>query len=120
MAEIRLFCDENIPGETIAFLREIGLDVSGVHDMGMSGTPDEEVLAKAIADRRTLLTFNADFSDIRTISRIDHCGIIRLRAKDQTPETLNDLLSRALGEICQIELANVLVTIKMDSIRYRQ
>ena len=47
----------------------------------MAGMADESVLSYAIAEDRVLLTFNADFADVRKLNAIDHPCIIRLRFK---------------------------------------
>lgn len=114
-----LFCDENIPRETVLHLRNLGYDVSSVQEIGMAGARDEEVLAKAVSEHRCLVTFNEDFSDLRWISSIEHHGIIRLRTKLQTVETLNPLMEQVLARISEKPLANTLVTVKSKSIRFR-
>jgi len=116
---MRLFCDQNIPLETLDFLRSLGYDVLSTRDVGMSRVDDEEVLQYAIREDRALLTFNADFSDLRVFPVGTHSGIIRLRLHEQTAEELHPILRRAMRQIQGKNLDGKLVTIKARSIRIR-
>jgi predicted nuclease of predicted toxin-antitoxin system len=116
---MRLFCDQNIPLETIAFLRSLGHDVLSTRDAGMSRAADEEILQHAIQEDRILLTFNADFSDLRVFPPGTHSGIIRLRLYEQTAEELHPILTRVMGQLKDKDLTGKLVTIKARSVRIR-
>ena len=64
---MRLFLDENMPVVTPAFLRELGHDAVGVHDEGLVGEDDDCIFRHAKKTGRTLLTYNADFVDLRAL-----------------------------------------------------
>ena len=57
---MRLLADENIPGETIRALRAAGHDVFEAAESA-PGTVDLELLARARAEARVVLTFDRDF-----------------------------------------------------------
>ena len=86
---MRLFCDENIRDTTTEWLRALGHDAVSVKEVGYAGMDDSVVFNYAVAENRMLLTFNADFSDIRALAAVDHPGIIRLRFKIQTEEVVH-------------------------------
>lgn len=56
----RLYADEQFPRSVSELLQTMGHDVLTVQDAGNAnlGIPDEEVLAFAISDNRTVLTLN--------------------------------------------------------------
>ena len=54
----RLYLDEDVIPALARVLRSSGLDAVSVHEQGALGLSDEEQLARATADGRTLLTFN--------------------------------------------------------------
>ncbi len=116
---MRFFCDQNITVETVAFLRRLGHDVIGTRDVGLSQSPDDEVLAFAIQECRILLTFNADFSDIRLFPVGTHAGIIRLRVTQQTAEMLHPILGNTLGQLADKDLSGKLITVTKTAIRIR-
>ena len=98
----------------------LGHDAVSVKDVGVGGADDDAVLDYAIAEERVLLTFNADFADVRVLATIDHHGIIRLRFKIQTEEIVHPVLQRALDVLQDEETNNLLVTVQKDKLRRRR
>jgi predicted nuclease of predicted toxin-antitoxin system len=60
---VRFLANENFPGDAVAALREKGHDVAWIHT-DAPGTSDPEVLARAQAEDRLLLTFDKDFGEL--------------------------------------------------------
>jgi predicted nuclease of predicted toxin-antitoxin system len=116
---MRFFCDQNITLETVDFLRGVGHDVVGTRDVGLAEAPDDEVLAFAIREERVLVTYNADFGDIRLFPIGTHAGIIRLRMSDQVAEILHPVLQQALASLADRDLSGKLVTVTKTTIRIR-
>jgi predicted nuclease of predicted toxin-antitoxin system len=74
----RLYADEQFPGRVVELLRALGHDVLTVQEAGNAGLkiPDEEVLAFAGSNERTVLTINRrDFFRLHRLQP-DHAGII--------------------------------------------
>ena len=116
---MRLFCDQNIMVETARFLRALGHDVSSARDVKLAEAPDDEVLAYAIREDRVLLTYNADFGDLRLFPVGTHSGIIRLRLSEQTAGALHPVLEAALRDLAAKDLSGKLVTVTRTAIRIR-
>jgi len=74
----RFYANENFPRPVVEFLRHLGHDVLTVEGMGSSGqsVPDEEVLAFAVSQGRTVLTLNRRHFVRLHASQPDHAGII--------------------------------------------
>jgi predicted nuclease of predicted toxin-antitoxin system len=73
---IKLLLDENLSPTVAHRLRAEGLDVAHVRDRGVLGATDAEVLAKALAEDRILITSNVD-DFARLACAIDvHGGIV--------------------------------------------
>lgn len=94
---MRLLADENIPLASIQGLRAAGHDVLAASET-MARTLDREVLERAGAEGRVLVTFDRDFGALafkRAVSA--PAGIVLLRFVPVTPEEpatiLLDLLS---------------------------
>jgi len=96
---MRLFADENIPLSTIRALRAAGHDVLAGSE-AMPHATDQEVLARAGAEGRLLITFDRDFGAL-AIERAHSApaGILLLRFVPVSPEEpaaiLLDLFSDA-------------------------
>ncbi len=74
----RLYADEQFPRIVVKLLRALGHDILTVQEAGKANQriPDEDVLAFAIADNRTVLTINrGDFIRLHNLQP-NHAGII--------------------------------------------
>jgi predicted nuclease of predicted toxin-antitoxin system len=74
----RLYADEQFPRAVSELLRTIGHDVLTVQEAGNAnlGIPDEEVLAFAVGDNRTVVTLNRqDFIRLHRVNS-EHFGIV--------------------------------------------
>ena len=78
--------DENLPVEIADLLRSSGHDADTVHDEGLVGSPDANVIGACKSEGRCLITLDLDFSDMRAYTPSDLHGLIifRLRRQDKT------------------------------------
>ena len=116
---MRLLADENIQQLTVEHLRALGHDIRSVKEEGLSSLRDEAVFEHAQQHKRTLLTYNADFADIRDLAEKRHHGIIRLRIHDQRVAVMHPVLDVALSQLESIDLRNTLVTVAGARVRIR-
>lgn len=76
---MRFLANENFPGQAVTALRDSGHDVAWVRT-DEPGSPDTEVLARAVRENRILLTFDKDFGELAWRSRLPaSCGIVLFR-----------------------------------------
>lgn len=76
---MRFKLDENFPPKLAALLVEEGYDAETVLGEGLSGHPDEEIYDVCLAERRTLITLDLDFSNPLRFPPIPTEGIIAVR-----------------------------------------
>ncbi len=76
---MRLCANENLPEDCIVKLRADGHDVLWIRETA-PGTPDKEVLARAHAENRLLISFDKDFGELvfKAGAKASH-GIILFR-----------------------------------------
>ncbi|MEK7442132.1 MAG: DUF5615 family PIN-like protein [Chloroflexota bacterium] len=74
----RLYSNENFPLPAVEELRRLGHDVLTIQETGKAGqaTPDEDVLAFAISEKRVLLTINRKHFIRLHNQESKHTGII--------------------------------------------
>lgn len=74
----QLYANENFPLPVVEELRRLGHDVLTSYESGQAGqaTPDEDVLAYAVAEGRILLTLNRKHFIRLHRMRPEHAGII--------------------------------------------
>jgi len=71
--------DENIHRDVVTHLRSLGLEVSHVSEIGLSGANDREILRQAVAENRIILTHDADFGTLVFAGAEPFVGIVYLR-----------------------------------------
>jgi predicted nuclease of predicted toxin-antitoxin system len=74
---VKLLLDSCVWGGALARLRAAGHDVVWCGEWS-SDPGDEEVLARALAEGRVLVTLDKDFGELAIVRDLPHAGIIRL------------------------------------------
>ncbi len=117
---MKLLIDQGLPRSTAALLRDIGIDTLHVGEIDMTTAADADILARGHAEKRTVVTLDADFHAILALSGANSPSVIRLRIEGLKAKELMDLLQRVLRG-CSNELASgALVTVQESSMRIRR
>ena len=83
---MRFLANENFPGQAVDALRARGHDVAWVRT-DAPGSKDTEVLARAVAESRILLTFDKDFGELTFRAGLPAaCGVVLFRISPNSPE----------------------------------
>lgn len=83
---MRFLVDE-CTGPTVAkWLTKLGHDVYSVYDES-PGMSDEDILGKALAEGRILITNDKDFGEMIFRERREHKGVVFLRLEDERRPT---------------------------------
>jgi predicted nuclease of predicted toxin-antitoxin system len=93
----RFLVDENIECVVLDTLRESGFNAVSTNDVGISGHPDENVLAFAKRDDRVLLTNDADFLDDRKFPYPHNPGVVVLPSAQGKIKALLGALSDVMN-----------------------
>jgi predicted nuclease of predicted toxin-antitoxin system len=80
---MRFLVDESTGSAVAEFLRKEGHDVTAVAE-SMPQEIDSEILRKAVAEIRIVVTNDKDFGELVFRSAEAHAGILLLRLKDQS------------------------------------
>ena len=80
---MRFKLDENLPPEASTFLNNTGHDALTVWDQGLQGRPDSQIASVCQEERRTLITLDLDFADIRSYPPKQYSGLIVMRLSSQ-------------------------------------
>ncbi len=86
LRDFGLLTDENIDADVVAFLRQTGFDVWDVCDNGLQGTTDVDLLRRAFADNRIIVTHDADFGTLAVLGGEPVIGIVFLRPGHIDPQ----------------------------------
>ncbi|MCG2709683.1 MAG: DUF5615 family PIN-like protein [Thermodesulfovibrionales bacterium] len=76
---MKFLANENVAGDAVTVLREKGHDVVWIRS-DAPGSSDKDILARAVAEGRILITFDKDFGDLAFRAHLPaKCGIILFR-----------------------------------------
>src|SRR2546425_5419699 len=81
----------------VEWLRSQGHDAVHLREEGLHRAPDEQVLAKAVAEERIILTFDLDFGDLAALMPDRPARIILLRLVNEHTLHVIERLSTAPG-----------------------
>ena len=94
---MRLLANENLPAQAVRALRAEGHDVLWAR-LDAPGSSDEDLLRRASAERRLLITFDKDFGELAFRSGLPaEAGILLLRIKPTSPADVATIIVRALA-----------------------
>ncbi|MGH6999428.1 MAG: DUF5615 family PIN-like protein, partial [Phenylobacterium sp.] len=97
----------------------LGHDVDTVPDENLTGRPDPDVLAAAVANQRALVTCDLGFGDPRAYPPGSHRGVILLRLRDQQPDNVVSVLPGLARNHSLDELAGCVVVVTEGLVRIR-
>ena len=116
---MRFLADQDVYAYTIAFLRSQGHDVLTAREAGLSTTPDQEILGRALETGRILLTRDSDFGSLAFLNMQPSTGIILLRIARQTASQVHQELLRLITEHTEEELHYSFVVVEPSRHRIR-
>jgi len=93
---MRFLFNENVDLRLLAFLTNLGHDVSSTVSRPPRGRPDDVVLALATEEMRILLTNDRDFGELVFRQQLPHSGVLLLRLKDESLENVQSRLEYTL------------------------
>ena len=115
---MNLLADECVAAEIVARLRDDGHDIE-IASAFRAGAPDDEVLARAAAAGRVLLTADKDFGELVYRLGRAHAGVILLRLSGTPAMDRANAVSSVLRDRVH-ELHGNFTVVDKDSVRIRR
>jgi len=81
---VRFIIDESAGVAVVEYLRGVGHDVLAVAE-AMLQADDQDILGRAASEGRILVTNDKDFGELVYRSGQEHCGVLLLRLRDESP-----------------------------------
>jgi predicted nuclease of predicted toxin-antitoxin system len=110
--------DENLPIEAATLLRDSGHDAMTVHEQDLRGTPDPRLREVCVSEGRVPITFDLDFSDLRSYRGTPGCIVLRLSRQDR--DHVLRVLQRIVPMLHEQRLANSVWIVEEARVRIRQ
>jgi predicted nuclease of predicted toxin-antitoxin system len=115
---MRLFLDQMFRVELAAWLSTQGHDVARTSDRGMHRADDEDILRRAVAEQRTLITLDQHFGDWVVLPLSESYGVIRVKAHPATTDAIIRVLRPFLSVHQQVEFRNHLIIVSATRARW--
>lgn len=104
---------------TVAFLRAQGHDAVHLSEQWLQRLEDDEIVEKALAEGRIILTHDLGFGRIVALSRASVPSVITLRLDDMRPVQVNHYLAEVLAHFAEQLEMGALVSVNERGIRVR-
>jgi predicted nuclease of predicted toxin-antitoxin system len=116
---VKLLLDQGLPRTAATELATLGWDVVHVGEIGMAAATDQEILRKALAEQRAVITLDADFHTILALEYASAPSVIRVRIEGLRGVDLASLILRVVV-LCEADLAaGAMVTVDEGGVRVR-
>ena len=89
---LKIYLDQMFGIDVAQALRGEGHDIVRASEIGQSRADDEQILQKAIAESRILITLDEHFGDWVILPLKRHPGVIRIKASPTTSKNVLDIL----------------------------
>jgi predicted nuclease of predicted toxin-antitoxin system len=116
---VRFLADMGLAQSTVAFLRARGHDAVHLRDQGLQQLEDPEIIQKARAEGRVILTHNLDFGRIVALGGARVPSVITFRLSDMRPIQVNQYLIAVLDRFTEQLEMGALVSVTDGGIRVR-
>jgi len=109
LEQLNLYLDQMLRLDVAQALRNEGHDVMRASEVGQARADDKEILQKAIAENRILVTLDEHFGDWVILPLSKHPGVIRLKIDPTTSKNAINLLTPFLRLHSSAQFRNHLV-----------
>lgn len=116
---MRLLIDESLQHDLAAALIDHGHDAVHVADVGLQGAPDVDVLAKARADDRVVVTADTDFGTLLALSGAAGPSVVLLRRSGRRVHERARIVLTVLDLVAGQLDAGAVVTVDNERVHIR-
>lgn len=116
---MRFKIDENLPVEFAEQLRSVGHEAETVADEHAGGAADPDLAALCTRERRSLITLDRGFADIRAYPPGEYQGIVVLRPQRQDKLSVLHLCVRLMEALSTQPLSGHLWVLEPGRLRLR-
>jgi predicted nuclease of predicted toxin-antitoxin system len=114
LRDLRYLADENVHPDVCAWLRSERIDVVTVAESGGAGLSDVEVLRRATAEGRAVITHDADFGMMCVANREDFVAILYLRPGHISPPFTIESIRTAWSIDPEVSRGTIIVAMRSD------
>ena len=117
---MKFLVDMPLSPERAVWLTQRGHDAQHVSKLGLARAADGEILERARAEHRVVVTADLDYPRLLALAQLDGPGLILFRGGNYSEQETVDRLKRTLEMIPEGELSNSVIVIEKGRIRQRR
>jgi predicted nuclease of predicted toxin-antitoxin system len=117
---VKVKVDENLPVVVAENLRERGIDAQTVHEEGLAGSSDADLIEVARAEDRMVFTLDRGFGDIRLYPPGSHSGIIVFRLEDEAAPSAQGAVAALVDHYDLDDLRSTVTVVHRGTLRIRR
>jgi predicted nuclease of predicted toxin-antitoxin system len=117
---MKLLLDQGIPRPTADLLRAAGHDAVHTAEIGMATSKDDEIIDRARAEDRHIVTFDADFHSLLALKDASNPSVIRIRIERLKAQECAKIIER-VAHACTSDLqAGAAISVEVHRTRVRR
>ncbi len=116
---MRFLANMGISTRTVIWLRQQGHDAVHLREEGLQRAVDEDILKKARAEERIVLTMDLDFGYLLAISKEQLPSVVLFRLEDESSEMVNQRLANVIAQCASDLEAGAVISVSEAAIRVR-
>lgn len=117
---MKLLLDQGLPRSAASILRDLGVDTVHTGEIGFATAEDLEIMQRAIAENRIVVTLDSDFHMLLAISNAATPSVIRIRIERLRPEQLANILMRLIKDWRDELNDGAMLTVSHHRVRYHR
>jgi predicted nuclease of predicted toxin-antitoxin system len=118
---LHFLLDMGVSYKVARWLNDIEHDAIHLSDQGLNKLSDDQIIEKAVAENRIILTADVDFGQLLAFKKSSPASVIQFRIFDLTPENIIPKLELIFDRFLE-ELNNepVIITVQEHKIRLKK
>ena len=116
---MKFLADMGISPRVVQYLRTLGHDAVHLHDLGLDRMADTDILAKARAESRVILTHDLDFGDLLAASQAVLPSVVLFRLQDMRPDSVIRHLEAILAQHLPALASGAILSVTERRVRLR-
>jgi len=117
----KFLLDEDVHKSLAHALRDLGHEVARAQEVGLSGSPDEQVFEFAQLSASILVTGDLGIADARVLGADTHAGVILLRMPNElSTDLVNTEFARLLEQLPIDDFRETIAIMEPGNVRIRR
>ena len=117
---MKFLLDMGLAQSTARHLRQQGHNALHLRDQALQRLTDDQIIAKAVAEERIVLTHDLDFGRFIALGGYQAPSVITFRLSDMRAPQVNRRLAEVLARFAPQLLEGAMISVTDQSIRVRQ